>query len=78
MVEPGFLDAQTWCYGRGSTSCVNDGFRSRRRWSCDDRAGVVVRLALVWLAVKLLVLVPRLWDGVEIRVGNQAQVRSFL
>lgn len=45
---------------------------------CDDRAGVVVRLALDWLVVKLLVLEPRLWDGVDFRVGNEAQVRLFL
>lgn len=57
---------------------MNDGVWSKWWCSCYDRAGIVVQLALDWLMVKLLVLEPGHWDGVDFLVRKQAQVRWFL
>lgn len=50
------------------------GFGQRGWSSCYDRAGIVVRRVLDWLVVKLLILEPGRWNGVEFRVEKQTQV----
>ncbi len=56
---------------------MNDGFRARRWCACYDRAELVVGLVLDWLAVKLLILEPGYWDGVDFLVQKQTQMESF-